>query len=297
MQGIYKLFFANNPNKVYVGKSVDVVHRYSKHVYALISQTHHNRKLLAEYARENILPEYCTLEIVTDPEALNSREIFWINKLNSFVDGFNLTTGGEGGSVGENHIAALYTNEKYIEILKTLLANTDLDTTQISKLLKVSSAVVYNILNQTSHLWLKNKEPELYAKMLAKPRKCGGRLSMPIEKYVTALYVLAYTNKPLKTISEELEISISILSDISKGQSHTYLKEAHPEAYNILLSKKGTGCRARNTWPQVRSPDGIIYDVENSAAFARSMGLDSGGFSRLLNGKQKTQKGWKLFIP
>jgi hypothetical protein len=120
---------------------------------------------------------------------------------------------------------------------------------------------------------------------------------MPIEKYVTALYVLAYTNKPLKTISEELEISISILSDISKGQSHTYLKEAHPEAYNTLLFKKGTGCRARNTWPQVQSPDGIIYDVENSAAFARSMGLDTGGFSRLLNGKQKTQKGWKLFVP
>lgn len=60
------------------------------------------------------------------------------------------------------------------------------------------------------------------------------------------------------------------------------------------MNKKGQFTRGRKQWPSVISPEGEIFEVANSSKFAKEHNLDSGGFSRLLNGKQKSQKGWKL---
>lgn len=62
------------------------------------------------------------------------------------------------------------------------------------------------------------------------------------------------------------------------------------------MSKKGTFSRGRKVWPRVKDSCGVEYEITNSSKFAKEHGLDTGGFSRLLNGKQKTQKGWTLCI-
>ena len=130
--------------------------------------------------------------------------------------------------------------------------------------------------------------------MEQKNRECGRQKIYAQELYIAALFLLANTNLPTEQISKDVGLPASILYDISKGQSHTYLQEIYPEEYIKLMSKKGTFCRGRKVWTKVKSPEGIEYDVPNSSKFAKEHGLDTGGFSRLLNGKQKTQKGWVL---
>ena len=48
--------------------------------------------------------------------------------------------------------------------------------------------------------------------------------------------------------------------------------------------------------PPFVSPDGVVYDdIYNLAEFAREHGLDLSGAYKLLNGKLKKHRGWKLF--
>ena len=54
--------------------------------------------------------------------------MFWVEELNSFKDGFNATKGGEGGSHGEDHVNALYTEDTYYKILEKLANSSDTTT-------------------------------------------------------------------------------------------------------------------------------------------------------------------------
>ena len=181
----------------------------------------------------------------------------------------------------------------YVKVL-TLLATTEYTSTEVAKLLNISVSVVTNILGRSSHLYLKTKFPELYTLMEEKNRACGRQKAHNQEQYVSTLFLLANTDRTTESISKDVGLPLSILYDISKGQSHTYLKDLYPEEYEKLLSKKGSFSRGRKEWPKVRAPDGTVHEIFNSAKFAKEHRLDTGGFSRLLNGKQKTQKGWML---
>lgn len=291
MQGIYLLRFAEYP-QVYIGKSGNIQHRFSRHCYLLQSTTCKNNKLLLAYSLYG-LPSLEILEVIEREEDLNSAEISWIEKLDSFKNGLNSTIGGEGSGSGELHIRALYSNEVYLSILH-MLAETSLDCREISEELDVSYEVVSNILHKLSHNYLEDKHPNLYKEMLNRVRAVGGRTTLDSSKYIEILFKLANTDLPTEIISKELEVPLSIIGDIAKGHSHKYLKELFPIEYQKMISKKGKFTRGRKIWPLVKSPAGEILEVFNSSKFSKEHGLDSGGFSRLLNGKQQSQKGWTL---
>lgn len=83
-------------NKKYVGQSIDIKCRLRKHFVKLRNGQHENRHLqrsFNKYGEENFksyILEECS------QEKLNDREKFWIKKINSYGDGFNLTIGGDG---------------------------------------------------------------------------------------------------------------------------------------------------------------------------------------------------------
>lgn len=52
------------------------------------------KKAIKKYGRENFKKEI--LEHCQTKEELNKREIYWIEKLNTIEEGYNITTGGEG---------------------------------------------------------------------------------------------------------------------------------------------------------------------------------------------------------
>jgi group I intron endonuclease len=83
-------------DKMYVGKTTKTLEiRKAGHYDAAInsmSESHFHRaiRLGAEF-------EWLILEFVTDPDDINDREKFWIEKLDTYHNGYNMTLGGDGG--------------------------------------------------------------------------------------------------------------------------------------------------------------------------------------------------------
>lgn len=87
---VYKI--TNPKGSVYVGQTVDL---YLRLIHYKKGHTHKQKKIYAslqKYGYDNHVVE--VLECCPR-EKLNEREIFWINELDSFVNGMNLTSGGD----------------------------------------------------------------------------------------------------------------------------------------------------------------------------------------------------------
>ena len=91
--GIYKIENLIN-GSIYIGQSIDMEKRWSTHISILNQNNHYNAHLQNawnKYGSENFkfsIVEECK------PLELNDREIYWINKYDSFINGYNLTSGG-----------------------------------------------------------------------------------------------------------------------------------------------------------------------------------------------------------
>ena len=104
--GIYCIENKVNGKK-YVGKSIDIQHRWKEHKMQLNNGNHVNSYLQHswdKYGSDSF--EFSILEECSDGD-LNEREKYWIEFYDSFNNGFNLTCGGDGG----NTIAG-YTDEE-----------------------------------------------------------------------------------------------------------------------------------------------------------------------------------------
>lgn len=101
--GIYR--FLNTTNgKSYIGRSNDLRHRYCEHINLLRKGIEPCTKLnraWQKYGEESFVYEilcYCAEDM------LNTLEKYYIQKFDSFKNGYNCTTGG-GGIVGYRHTA------------------------------------------------------------------------------------------------------------------------------------------------------------------------------------------------
>lgn len=93
--GIYKIENIVN-GKVYIGQSVNIYNRWQNHKTKLKLNKHYNTYLQNawnKYGENNF-----NFEIVEicDESALSDKEIYYIDYFDSFKNGYNLTTGGEG---------------------------------------------------------------------------------------------------------------------------------------------------------------------------------------------------------
>ena len=93
--GIYCIENLANGKK-YVGLSIDINRRWSCHISKLDNNCHINKHLQSawnNYGKDNFkfnIIEICNKDII------NEREIYWIDKLEAFKNGYNNTIGGEG---------------------------------------------------------------------------------------------------------------------------------------------------------------------------------------------------------
>lgn len=89
--GIYVLENTTT-GKQYVGQSVDVNKRKQQHFNAMQKGKHHNQYIQRDYNMGHNFSfgiiEYC------DISSLNQREKYWIDRLNTYYNGYNLTGGG-----------------------------------------------------------------------------------------------------------------------------------------------------------------------------------------------------------
>ena len=97
MCGIYKIENLIN-GKVYIGQSVDIQYRFKNHK----SESFNPKSNAYDTAIHRAIRKYgvdnFSFDIVEecDQDKLREREIYWIDYYNSFGDGYNLTSGGEG---------------------------------------------------------------------------------------------------------------------------------------------------------------------------------------------------------
>lgn len=100
MQGIYKITNIIN-NKCYIGKSKDIENRWQYHKDYKNNAREYNKPLYKaprKYGVENF--NFEIIEELSDYSISDEREKYWIKYYNSYgTDGYNATTGGEGGLI------------------------------------------------------------------------------------------------------------------------------------------------------------------------------------------------------
>lgn len=166
--GIYCIENKANGKK-YVGKSIDIKKRWNNHIAQLRNNSHPNEYLQRswnKYGEEMF--DFCVLE-VCESEILNDREKYWIDYYDSFLNGYNLTLGGDGGNTiskyteaqleaykakkksihsktalkGEETSASKLNNSQVVEIIDMLLSGGYI--VDIAKKYNVSCSTIYDI--------------------------------------------------------------------------------------------------------------------------------------------------------
>ena len=93
MIGIYKITNKIN-GKSYIGKSVDIEKRFDKHKKYQSEKNKVLYKAIKKYGIDNFSFEVID---VCNKEELDGKEKYYIEKFNTFVSGYNMTIGGDGG--------------------------------------------------------------------------------------------------------------------------------------------------------------------------------------------------------
>lgn len=108
---------------------------------------------------------------------------------------------------------------------------------------------------------------------------------------------LYLTDKSYKEISSILGVSPQLPYDIRAEKSHRWLQSEYPVQYHWMLQNTIHSDRkyVYTQGKEIVSPvTNIIHTVYNLHKFAIMHNLDSGALSKVLNGKRKSHKGWRL---
>lgn len=104
--------------------------------------------------------------------------------------------------------------------------------------------------------------------------------------------------KTAKEIEQLTGVSTSVIYSIANLNNHLWLENKFPQQYKILKNLKGTRYSSAKgmgiVYPSIKSPTGIIFNIDSLRKFAREHNLTSSHLSEVLNKKAKSHKGWVL---
>ena len=133
---IYKITNDVN-NKVYIGQTTSLIeNRWERHCEELDNTKFH--KAIKEIGKEHF-----TISVIEKPlvKDLDEREIYWISKYDSYLNGYNSTIGGKG-----TKRASFYTNENDMKNIIDLYINKQYSIYKIAKLYKVDKTTINKFL-------------------------------------------------------------------------------------------------------------------------------------------------------
>lgn len=278
--GIYKIHF-DNMHEVYIGQSINIERRWKDHLRTLRANTHHNYKLQSAF---NVCgaPHFEVIEVVDCIANLNNRESYWISKYSSYISGLNLTPGGSS-CIGECNPSSKYSDALVIEAAEYLVSEANYTLPEISSLTGVSVPVLQNISCLASHIWLKDKRPDIWD-ALVEINKLG-RKFIKFKNSETALKLASpdgtiYEFYNQNEFAKEHDLIPQSLGQVLSG------KREHHKGWTLpgtVLSRKVF---------KLVSPDGTTYEFYNQSKFAREHSLSNSHISKVLSGKAKQHKGW-----
>jgi hypothetical protein len=134
-------------------------------------------------------------------------------------------------------------------------------------------------------------------------KSCGWGTNSSSSKYtkrqILSIFSLLYKGKITNAeIAKRLKVNIQVVGSISQGFTHTWLSGSYPKQYSLMKSINryvlSTSTKYRGT---LVDSNNITYDVYNITEFCRihtNNASDQSGISNVLNGKQRSCKGFKL---
>lgn len=166
-KGIYLLKFSGL-NAVYVGQSLNIEERYTKHLYRL-KNNKANHKLQQAYEAFGE-PQLEILHILEEgsQDTLDELEQMAINIFDAVNSGMNIRSkpsgGGEGLS-GQYHANSKYSNDVVDKVFH-MICDINNSFKEVSDALNVNINLVRDISKGKAHRWLQKQYPEKYLEML-----------------------------------------------------------------------------------------------------------------------------------
>ena len=185
--------------KKYVGQTIKPLkQRHYNHLHQN-GNTYFDRAL-KKYGEENFKLEILEDDIF-DLDELNKKEIYYIEKYNSYYDGYNLTFGGQGKrEVFDKKIGA-----QVVDLLK----NTNLKYSQIKELTNCSIYSITDINNGNTYIQKDIDYPI---------RKNPSWYKFSQEDLDLVLYYLQNTNFTHWKIAELTNTNITLVNDVNRGK-------------------------------------------------------------------------------
>lgn len=232
MKGIiYKI--TNKVNgKSYIGQTrYTLEFRWKQHLHKRDNAYFHNA--IHKYGEDNF-----QLEILEecDIELLNSREIYYIAKYNTFKEGYNLTIGGDGNR-------RLLLDDKYDEIKELYLSG--FSSNKIATLFRVDKSSIVNILTQLGVKIRRNNLNINYQELLelAEDYRIGHSLKSLAKRYdcsasaLKAFLIRKGVNiKDKYSILNDTESQNNLINDYLDGRLKlSEIQSKYHCSYNTLL--------------------------------------------------------------
>jgi len=163
--GIYALYWENE-DLVYIGQSQNILVRFKEHISKLGRHTHSNYKVQDTYNTFG-KPSLVVLQICK-VEELNYLEEFWTKEFDSLHGdcGLNIIEAGEVG-YGVHSNSSKYSKMQILTCFKLLSSSRYIGHVEISNITKLPIHVVSGINSGKCHLWLKDKYPHKYGKLIS----------------------------------------------------------------------------------------------------------------------------------
>ena len=213
---IYKAEFPNG--KVYIGKSKDFDSRKIKHSY---STRYYNTKLtnaINKYGFDSIKWEI--IFETEDIDIINQKEIEFILKYDSIKNGYNTSTGGDGGDTISNNPRRLdiikqqltskgYDSENYYVDISGIISKSILDDYLNNKISIREISKKYNISRQRLSRFFKSNNINIDKDMV----KLTNSIKLKDDK-INSVISKYENSKTIKEISEEEGLTIMITSRI-----------------------------------------------------------------------------------
>lgn len=258
---IYKITNDIN-NKVYVGKTTrDLDTRFNEHKKPKNGKS----KSAIRDAIQKYGSEHFQIELIEECEydRLNERERYWISYYDSYQQGYNLTTGGDGIAL----------SEEKIKTIRDLWLNGE-TIVSIANILELPHSTVYHRIAQYEDFDpIENKQ----------------RALVPQEKPIIQYDINGNILKRYRSINEaerETKISAKQIGAARKNgtQCHGYYWQFENEELKISSNKK----RVYQYTLDLK----LVKEYAGAREAAREFGADSASIIKCCNGKQKTCKGY-----
>lgn len=204
----YIYCYTNNINgHKYVGQTSYPARRKSEHKYAAFtpSSEEYNllfHKKLRQYGEENFSFEILEEIETNDLNLVDSREIYWIEKLSSHIKtgkGYNLTLGGQ--SLGRHKEIT----EEKVRLVVKLLSENQLTQKAIAEQVGLSQGTIINI----------NRGIGFQIPGVSYPIRQNG---IPDDIKQGIAYLLTNTKKTRQQIADEMGVSLSTVKRIKSGE-------------------------------------------------------------------------------